>query len=465
MAKSPSDVAAQIKLLADQAKSARASGDRDNELKALFAINGIDASGDPHWKVKLGRSLIVHELYDDAATILRELGEKETGGSSYKLLSTEYLASLEKTDQLKANFEKWITEPYSPAELIPIAEAAWTFTGDPELFNKLREICIASGPDFTAVAVGAMFHILNPATSMPGQMKVNFALSQLKHLTTVAEALIDQGRIGAARGFIATVLRTMSGNDNVRSQIFRHLKELSRLSNAWVDQTDLPRRIIDEDFTKDVIISEPGEPGKLAVIFTGWNGRPLVGSRILDNQLAKLGYQTILLRDANSVGYGLGIRSLGQDRTSTLRAIEKLIENTGVSDPVFIGTSIGTFGAVSHGLPLGINKFALFGPVTAAGNRSFLHQIGDYRGGVLLNRASRNIPEEEQLMSQFISRASHTFDMRVIVAEGHALDKKYAESISSYDGVDVREVKNYHEHNTLKPTIIRGQLSEHVKFE
>jgi len=449
--------------LVTEAKRALVRGNRDRELDVWKQIDVENKDRDPNLLWQLGSVLIAHEEYDRAEAIIAELGELDLTGAAYRYLTVEYLASRQRTKELVDALRDWSEGEFRPRELIPIVETAWTYTGAPEVFDVLKRLCKKGVPDFTAVSTGAIFHVLDPVKVLPKINHFTANKQQLRLLGGFVEALIDHGRPQDARSVITSVLETFTGNETVKSKVLSVFSALNRLCDAWVKPSDLPRPVIEEDFSRDVIVSEPGLPGKLAVVFTGWNGRPLVGSRILDNQLAKLGYQTVFLRDANSVGYGCGVRSLGDNRQQTLQSLEGLISECGGTDPVFIGASIGTFGAVSHGLPLGVRRFVLFGPVTAAGDRPFLHDLGDFRGGVLLNRTSRNVPPGEQLMSDFMSGASHSFAMKVIVGERHKMDVNYATSIASFDGVETVKLSNYAEHNTLRPVIAEGRFEEIVE--
>lgn len=445
-----------IKALLNQANDAKATGDRDTELATWQQLNAEATDLDPRVLYQMGSAFIAHEQYHEVEPILEGLHRLEPDGRIYRLLAIEYWASRRETDNIVRHLNEWISNTDETEDLIAIAEAAWTYTGDPHVFKAFEKACLKAIPSQKAIATGAIFHMLDPIEHMARNSRSRFDLEGLRLLGGLAEALIDQGQIRYAQGLTSSVAKSLTGDQKITKKFLPLLSELLEMSSRWQAEDTLTRPLIEEDFTKDVILSEPAKPGKLAVIFAGWNGRPLIGSRILDNQLAQLGYQTLFLRDANGVGFGAGIQSLGQDRPETLSALDKIITETGATDPVFIGASIGTFGAVSHGLPLGIRRIALFGPVTSAGDRAFLHALGDFRGGVLLNKTSRDIPVGEQLMSDFISRAEHEFTLKAVVGDAYQIDINYAESISHHDQVDVVKIQNFAEHNTLRPAIARG---------
>ena len=452
-----------VKALLNQANHAKATGDRETELAIWQQLNGEASERDPRLLYQIGSAFIAHEQYDEIQAILEELVTLAPEGRIYRLLAIEYWASRRQTDHIVNHLNDWISKADDTEDLIAIAEVAWTYTGHTDVFKVFEKACLKAIPSQKAIATGAIFHMLDPIEHMKRNSQSRFDLEGLRLLGGLAEALIDQGQIRYAQALISSVSKSLTGDQKITKKFLPLLSELYEMCSRWQAEDTLPRPLIEEDFTKDVILSKSAEPGKLAVIFAGWNGRPLVGSRILDNQLAQMGYQTLFLRDANGVGFGSGIQSLGSDRSETLSALDKIIKDTGATDPVFIGASIGTFGAISHGLPLGIRRLALFGPVTSAGDRAFLHALGDFRGGVLLNKTSRDIPVGEQLMSDFINRAEHDFTIKAVVGDAYPIDIKYAESIAHHDQVEVVKIQNFAEHNTLRPAIARSLLESIVE--
>lgn len=438
------------------AAKARSEGNRSAELAALAQIEELDQNNTPKLMLRRGQAFIVHELYDDVVGVLEQLHLLEPNGYCYRQLLIEFLASLERADELFSHLQIWSNNPESTDELISILMSAWTYTGDAKIFALLKQVCLTVDSGVLAGSMSAAFHIQDPIDFFTVRKNLEFQLRQLGRAVDFAEGMIDYGHIEQAKSFIESMINVIEQRDSGPNRLRNTFEELGRICDSWVHESDLPRSLLDEDFASDFICSPVGKPGKLAVVFTGWNGRPLVGSRILDNHLAQLGYQTIIVRDAHSVGFGRGIKSLGSDRPTTLKALDRKLSELGASDPLFIGTSIGTFGAVSHGLPLGIRRFALFGPVSSAGDREFLHGIGDYRGGVLLNRTSRNIPVGERLMADFMNRAHHSFRMKLIVGAQNSLDVRYAQSIADFDGVETIQIPDYAEHNTVRGAISRG---------
>ena len=81
------------------------------------------------------------------------------------------------------------------------------------------------------------------------------------------------------------------------------------------------------------------------------------------------------------------------------------------------------------------------------------------RRGEILNRTSKTIPEGERLMSDFFKRARHKFRINAIVGDGYQEDLNYTNSISQYDGVNITMIKDFSEHNSLRPSISRGMFS------
>jgi hypothetical protein len=438
------------------AAKARSEGNRSAELGALAQIEELDQNNTPKLMLRRGQAFIVHELYDDVVGVLEQLQRLEPNGFCYRQLLLEYLASLEQADDLYANLLAWSESSDSSDDLTSILLSAWTYTGDAKIFALFKQACRSADRGVLAASMSATFHIQDPIEFYSQGQKLEFQLRQLGRAVDLAEGMIDFGHIEQAKSFTHSMINMIRQHETGPNRLRRALEELGRICDSWVRESDLPRSLLKEDYASDFICSPAGEPRKLAVVFTGWNGRPLVGSRILDNHLAQLGYQTIIVRDAHSVGFGRGIKSLGSDRPTTLEALDRKLSELGASDPLFIGTSIGTFGAVSHGLPLGVRRFALFGPVSSAGDREFLHGIGDYRGGVLLNRTSRNIPVGERLMADFMNRAHRSFRMKLIVGAQNRLDVRYAQSIADFDGVETIQIPDYAEHNTVRGAISRG---------
>lgn len=432
-------------------------GDVRTEIRMRRALVKMD-SNNVRSLFQLGECYLYHGHREEVQECILSLRALTDGEKLARTLELDYLIETEAYDRLYKRICEWSDAPHESHEILNLLVRAWQNCGKDIFLEKLAELCQSAESGWVGSAIGLTYHLINVNHVKLPSGPISASDEELTSMQSLLEAFIDHGRRDMGITNAQAVKNSLSTIPKKKEAISYFLDETIALGEGLPNEADLIRPIILDDFFKDVIISQPGELGKLAFVFTGLNGRALVGNRILDSHLARLGYQTVFLKDKDRVAFGNGIASLGSSRTATIAAMQRLCRDTNCSDPLMIGASIGTFGAISHGLPMGARRFALFGPVTAAGDKRFLHGLDDLRGPALLSRAARAIPAGQRLMQDFFDTAEQDIDVRVVVNELDDLDCRYAETIESNRGVRTIKVPGGRSHNSLRSALAKGMF-------
>lgn len=432
-------------------------GDIRNEIRMRRALVAMDPEN-ARSLFQLGESYLYHGHREEAHDCILSLRSLSGGQNLARSLEVDALIETESYDRLSQRMEEWLVTLPIDSDLIFLFLKAWQNCGKDIFLEKVAELCKTPEGGWVGSSIGLTYHLINVDDVKLPAGSVSASDSELSSMQSLLEAFIDHGRSELAITNAGAVRDSLSTFPEKKEAISYFLEETIALGEGLPSEAARLRPLIQDDFFKDLIISEPGETGKLAFVFTGLNGRALIGNRILDAHLVKLGYQSVFLRDKGRAGFGNGIESLGDSRNETISAMQRICAERNCSDPLIIGASIGTFGAISHGIPMGAKRFALFGPVTAAGDKGFLHRLGDLRGPALLSRATRTIPRGQRLMQDFFDSAPKDIDVRVVVNELDDLDCRYAETIESNKGVRTIKVPKGRSHNSLRSALAQGMF-------
>ena len=452
-----------IRALLDAAKTAFLAADEESELhyrKQLVDLDPLNARSLRGY----GAACLMHERMEETLQTLEVLKSIPAARRDYRELKVDYLIDTEAVDELSTLLDEWFTlDPVANADAFSLTVKAWTNLGDDGLLEKLRRHCRLSKADFFRDAVGLYFHFKTPPDIQWSNHQVSTDPNQLVWFVNFVESLLDHGYYEQALATAVPMRKALRNAPLSDPAIRRSLDETISIGEYLLEHQSRAHALIKEDYSSDLLKSPVRAPNKIAFVFTGLNGRAMVGNRILDFYLAQLGYQSVFLRDLHRSGFSKGVQSLGKSREDTIRFIKSLCDTHQCNDPLFIGTSIGTFGAISHGVPMGASRFLLFGPVTAAGDKPTLMKLGDFRIPSVLIRCKREIPDGERRMQDFIGAADQDLNIKVVFNEDDALDGRFAQTLEGSRGVSLIANPDAGSHNALRATLAQGRFASLIE--
>lgn len=441
--------AATTDCLFTRAETARIAGRPQLHMDSLkAAIEAMDAPADRHL-LDYARVCL---QYDETERAEAALDLSHPGSETHKWLQATIAAAGDDKDGLVSSLEAWFADPSAGTDLFYLISAMWVEAGDDRLLDLYRrgfDRWIAD-PDIAAAALDEHFRRPNGACLGNAPVLDGLKVRQSNYLRLV-DALIEHGLTTEAK-HILDQFQPKSGTHYHQ----RHVSLEALIGNS-PGAADLKRPILANEPGQDVLLSEPGMPGRLVVVFTGLNGKSISGVQTLDRHLAALGYQALYLRDFERVAYVDGVRSLGGSEAATLEALSDVIGKTGAEDPVFIGCSIGAIGAARFGLALGIQRFALFG-FQDRDTGFDRWRYGNSRAPILAVRERRHANGRKLSLRDLVEAADHDFQMNIVLGELNIVDSYYAGRIDGLSGVRLTRLKGWASHDTLRPVLSHGWL-------
>lgn len=346
----------------------------------------------------------------------------------------------------------WLSSQNASPRLFGIIENLWIQAGIPELFDPMRQAALRWRHEPRVTGTALLYHFVGMKGVNPGNLPIvsELDIRSNNHLSVI-EALIEHGDLNTAENLLQkTVSLTSSKNQDRRDLLRKLITSLKSLS--------IRRKIIVDNPEQDWLLSDPADPGKLCIVFTGLNGRTGIGGlQILDRYLAACGYQVLYVRDFNRLAYAKGIVSRGSNQTETLDAFSQIIQSTGVTDPIFFGASIGTVGAIEYGLKLKVRRILAFGYHSRIKNKN-RWRIGDARAPLVNFRERRWASETKSPLSVQLERADHSFQIDMFFERSNLVDAFYARSLRDQNGIQLHPMSSSMSHNCLRSMMIDGSL-------
>ena len=349
----------------------------------------------------------------------------------------------------------WLSDADSVPYFASAIENLWCSVGIPELTESMNKAVRKWHADPNVLGRGIFYHFIDPRERDPDGRPLleRFQVTAGNHLSVI-EAEIDNGAYSNAMGLLQRTERfTTEENRRRRSDLGALCRKLSALPAG--------RRIIADKPGSDWLLSDPAEPGKLCIVFTGLNGRPTLGLQTLDRYLASLGYQVLYLRDFNRLSFANGVVSQGPTQTETLAALAKLIQETGAVKPVFLGASLGAIGAVEIGLKLKIERILAFGYHDRAksGER---WRLGDSRASIVGIREHISTGGQVRSLEDHLKAAEPGTQIDVFYNPANAADAYYARSFAGLPGIRLHPIEAGRSHDCLRVALLEGVLDSHL---
>ena len=427
---------------------ARMSGKRDAHMKILFDLARVAGDNRPRALLKY-TNLCFQYLAHDRAESARDLVDAND------LYGQMTLANL---DAVKGDrsavldcVNRWLSDPNTAPEAANMIEGLWVSAGLPELTDSMRAAMHKWRDDPAVMGSALMYRFVDFERQSDGvdQANVNFRITADNHLNVVVSEM-ESGNFGKAMGLLETS-QNFATKENARRRA-----DLADLC-VMLSQLHVPRSIVVDTPEQDWLLSPPGEPGKLCVVFTGLNGRPGIGVQALDRYLASLGYQVLYLRDFNRLTFANGVLSRGPTQADTVSALSQLFADSGADDPVFLGASLGAIGAVDLGLKLNIKRVLAFGYLDRSRSDD-RWRLGDSRAPVLTAREHLNANGQVPSLQTHLAAANRSQPVDLFYNPANSIDSYYARIFKDLPQVRLHAVGAGRSHDSLRPVLLNGQL-------
>ena len=427
---------------------ARMSGKPDTQMNILFDLARVSGENRSRTLLKYTNTCFQYLAYDRAEAA-RDLIDPNDVYGQFTLANLDAVKG-DKAAVL-ACVNRWLSDPNMPADVVNFIETLWVSTGIAELTQSMRSAMQKwrDDPDVMGSAMMYRFVEFERAANGIDRLKVNFKVTAANHLNVIVSE-IESGDFGKAMGLLdKSESFTTKQNVHRQSDLAALCKKLSQLH--------VSRPIVIDSPDADWLLSPPGQPGKLCVVFTGLNGRPTIGVQALDRYLASLGYQALYLRDFNRLSYANGILSRGPQQANTLSALSQLFEAAGAQDPVFLGASLGAIGAVDLGLKLNVKRILAFGYHDRARSDD-RWRLGDARAPVLSAREHLNANGHVPSLQDHLAAAPPNAKIDMFYNPANTVDAYYARIFAGLPQIELHPVGAGKSHDCLRPVLLKGQL-------
>lgn len=350
----------------------------------------------------------------------------------------------------------WLSDPTRDAQCMSTIDSLWTEAGMPNMQECMRQAFERWNADSSAFAIAFRHHFVRLKGSKPnGSPTVEKLRVEESNFTSIALALIDHGYLDNASSLIDTLHPL---HDKPKQAYGESLKKLiSKL------RTLNPRReIIVDQPELDWLLSEPGDSGKLCIVFTGLNGQVGIGGiQILDHFLASLGYQVLYVRDFNRLAFANGIVSKGPDKQSSIKEMLQFIEQHESADPVIFGVSRGAAAAIEYGLKLKASKILTFG-YQGWENSKDRWRIGDARAALFNARYHQHQATQSTALSDLMNTAEHEHHIEMFYQRLNLVDAYHARTLPAAKGLRIHPLNGSRTHSSLLTLMLNDDLREHL---
>lgn len=214
------------------------------------------------------------------------------------------------------------------------------------------------------------------------------------------------------------------------------------------------------DSGKDVQIVRRENANTVMFIFCGRGHQAGFPLCMLHRWLGRLPASLVYLRDFRQVAYLAGIRSLGENRDSTLASLRDIISSLGAQRSVCYGNSGGLFAALHYALDLesetvlGLSGITNISPIF---NRHL-------RSAGSIARLHRELPNVAVDLHQAYSNAKRPPRVRIVYAENNWDDRLHAQYMKGLGTVTLEGVPESDEHNVITDLVKRGEYESLLEW-
>ncbi len=390
----------------------------------------------------------------DRAEKIRELLNEQTRLGQYAEAIFEAL--LGDRSGLITRVKEWVSAPNSDARYSVLIEALWNEAGVPELYDSMRQSSERWHDDPSAFAGALRHHFVRLNGSQPNGAPVVERLKvEESNFPSVALALIDHGYLRNASDLIDTL-------DPLNAEPSRSFGASLKNLISSIRSLDTRRKIIVDRPDMDWLLSEPADPKKVCIVFTGLNGQVGVGGlRILDRFLGSLGYQVLYVRDFSRLAFANGITSRGRDKATSIDALRRFIEESGSDDPVIIGVSRGSAAAIEYGLQLKARRILTFG-YQGWKNTNERWRIGDARAALFNARYHQQKAKQTEGLEDHMASANHEFQIDMFYQRLNLVDAYHARTLRTSDRLNLHPLNGSRSHSCLQTLMMSDGLKHYL---
>lgn len=435
-------------LYRNTAHAARMSGRPDLHLDYLLKRVDIPG-GDRNRLLHQYTQVCLQYIELERAEAARDLVDDSDPMGQFVLANLE--AAKGDKGAVLARVDSWLSDPNSISFYASAIESLWSMAGIPELTERMRAAMFNWQKDPNIIGRALYYHFIGlDGTDASGRRHFERLDVTPENYLSLVEAQIDHGVYAQALQLLEQTARFARPETvNRRNEFGALATKLSSLS--------VSRRTIKDVPESDWILSEPAEPGKLCVLFTGLNGRPTLGLETMDRYLASLGYQVLIVRDFNRLCFANGIVSRGPSQTEALEALANRIEVSGAKDPVFLGTSLGAIGAVDLGLKLGVRRILAFGYLDRARDMD-RWRVSDSRAALVAAREHIFTNHHVPSFGDHMTAAGPDARADIFYNPANGADAYYARTFADVPGARMHPIEASFSHDTLRTAVLSGEL-------
>lgn len=439
-------------LYRNTAHAARMSG--NPELHLDYLLKRAELPGD-------NRNRLLHQYTQvclqyielERAETARDLVDQSDPMGQFVLANLD--AAKGDKDAVLARVDSWLSDPNAISFYASAIESLWSMAGIPELTERMRAAMFnwQKDPNIIGRALYYSFIGLDGADASGRRHFDRLDVTPDNYLSLV-EAHIDHGEYSQALQLLEQTARF------ARPETINRRNEFGALA-SMLRSLSVPRPTIKDVPETDWILSEPAEPGKLCVLFTGLNGRPTLGLETMDRYLASLGYQVLIVRDFNRLCFAKGIVSCGPSQADAIKALAKLIEASGAKDPVFLGTSLGAVGAVDLGLKLGVRHILAFGYLDRARDMD-RWRVSDSRAAIVAAREHIFTNHQVPSFGDHMNAAGPDARADIFYNPANGPDAYYARTFAQVPGAQLHRIEASFSHDMLRAAMLNGELAKYL---
>lgn len=181
------------------------------------------------------------------------------------------------------------------------------------------------------------------------------------------------------------------------------------------------------------------------------------------NSLSNINCDKVFIRDFNQAWYQLGVDDEINSWNRLKEILDKIIVDNGYNKVLFLGNSMGGYGAMMFGTMLNVNHIVAFAPQTFINRKKrFIHL--DFRWRKQMKRIHKNkrIAEFVLNIKSHLDKVEYSSQIDIYYSDSHRLDKSHAKQLSDSNNVILHPFKDGG-HAIVKTLRDNGELMKIIK--
>lgn len=277
-----------------------------------------------------------------------------------------------------------------------------------------------------------------------------------RELLTAAELLVVWGSLDEADAVLARL--TAKGIKSARmTRLSAASRQLRRSGILQELRTLTSRRSLNKPY--EVLVRRKRNAGRTVIVFTGIAARFWISLNALHVYLRKLDANVLYLSDHNAAMYVNGLRSIGGGYRGMVAMLREQLAGLGTTQLFILATSAGGFAGLRAAMDLEAEGFI------GMSVRTDLDPVGTIPTSPFERYVIKSCRDPGMLINLRPMLEASAYPKRVLlhVGDRNAIDIAHADNLQGLPRVEVTQIKNHQQHDTVSGMIARGTFMEMLR--